>query len=149
METRDIVGFALVPLVILTAVLFAEVRFLHGFWLVPSILWFLRLVAYSLLLVGGTALLCQAKPSGIPIQIVWMVWGGTIGLMMLKFFWDVFLLLDQKGDLNQLGPFGPNRAKTSDGAWQQTPDLIGFSLVLFGAFLISRMAAEKRDDKQE
>ncbi|HZU34915.1 MAG TPA: hypothetical protein VFA18_03350 [Gemmataceae bacterium] len=135
MQTRDVVGFVLVPLVILFAVLLAEVRAFAELWLVPAIIWMLRLVAYALLVVGGTALLCQSAPGRIPIRVVRIVWLATNGLIILRFAWDVYMPFDQP-----VGVMAPGRARPEEQAWHYVPDLLGFAIVLLGAFVVPRAA---------
>jgi hypothetical protein len=138
MQTRDVVGFVLVPLVMLTAVVFAEIRVLSGFGAVSAIVWALRLGAYALLVVGATSLLCQTPPARIPIVIAVFVWAGSTALILLKFLWDAYLSFEQQ---LEFAPMGVGRNRSAESIWHHTPELIGFSLVLFGAFLIPRAAA--------
>jgi hypothetical protein len=150
MQTRDIVGFVVIPLVMLIAALMAGAGALGNFWIAPSIMWMLRLTAYAMLIVACTSLLCQAPVASIPLRAVLVIWIVTVGLMAAKFMWDAYAPMDPRPNFGQ---FVPNRGGAAEMAWLQMPDLVGFAIVLLGAFLIPRsMIPSKpaeRDDYEE
>ncbi len=138
MQTRDVVGFVLVPLVMLLAVLFSNVPLFDQQSGLPAFLWLLRQIAYSLLIVGATALLCQCSPGQIPLRTILSVWITLCLLLIGK------LLLDFTAPFAESPAIGPTRRRdTEEALLFDLPNLVLFVLVLLGTFLVPRSARSR------
>ena len=144
MQTRDVVGFVLVPLVMLLAVLISDTRLFDRHFGPPAFVWLLRQLAYSLLVVGGTALLCQCPPAQIPLRAIKIVW-TTLSLLMVG-----KLLLDFAAPFADSPPIGNLiRREMEEGFFFQLLNLIPSLMVLLGAFLVPRLGRARNSSSGE
>ena len=123
MHTRDIVGFVVLPLVLLAAGYLAGSQ---GQWAEAgslTITWFCSCLAVAIVIVGATALLVQSPPRDIPLAAAALVYAAVVGVVGVGMVIDAFTF----DELDSL--------PASLGEW------VGFAVILAVLFLAPRLRA--------
>jgi len=120
-QTRDVLGFFLIPLVLLVAAWLINIFCLWDFLANMTLPWLCTAIAVSVLLLGTVCVLLQVPPAGVPTRVAVMVVVGTLVIFGAGMVVDLF-------------SYGkPDDWLASVGGW------IGFALVLSGVFALPRM----------
>jgi hypothetical protein len=121
MQTRDIVGFILVPVVLLAAAWLISDYQLWNPVASLTIPWFCTALALALLVLGATCLIVGAAPAAVPMKAALVIYGVTVIVVA------VGLVVDGLDDLDG------GTALTSLVEW------VGFSLILLAVFMAPRL----------
>lgn len=144
MQARDIVGFIFLPLIMLIASFAGEIHDSSS-RLAPMVLWFVRLIAYALLVLGGLCLLCQAGLSQIPFSTKFLTYITFCILVVGKYFWEHYMPTIEKSLYGTTSIFREPAGNLSsrNGHLLDLPDVVGF-LVLLLILLVAPQAIRSR-----
>ena len=121
MQTRDVLGFVLIPLVLLVAAWLINTFQLWDFLANMTLPWLCTAIAVSVLLLGTVCLVLQVPPAAVPKRVAVIVVVGTLVIFGAGMAVDLFSYAK------------PNDLLASVGGW------IGFAVVLSGIFALPRM----------
>lgn len=123
MHTRDIVGFIVLPLVLLAAGYLAGSQNQWADVGSLTISWFCSCLALAIVIVGVTGLLVQAPPGEIPLGAAALVYAAAVGVVGVGMVIDAFAC----DELESL--------PSSLGEWA------GFAVILAALYLAPRLRA--------
>jgi hypothetical protein len=120
MQTRDVVGFVLLPLVLLASAWVIAERHLWDILGNSTVPWFCSALAIAVLLLGVTSVIVKQSPSELPTRIAVTVVTATLVVLA------VGMVID--------GRQFQSDWVSSAGSW------IGFAVILGGVFALPRLS---------
>jgi hypothetical protein len=121
MQTRDVLGFILIPLVLLLAAWFIDTFHLWDSLANMTLPWLCTAIAISILLLGAVCVILQVAPAAVLVRVSVMVVVGTLVIFGVGMIVDRFSYAK------------PVDWLASIGGW------IGFAVVLSGVFALPRV----------
>ena len=128
MKTRDVLGFVLVPLVLLVAAWMINTFQLWDFLANMTLPWFCTAVAVSVLLLGAVCVVLEVSPTAVPGRVAVMVVVGTMAIFGAGMVVDFLFYVR------------PDDWAASVGGW------IGFGAVLGGVFTLPQLRPRSAQD---
>lgn len=135
MHSRDVVGFALVPLALLAAGWLAKTLPVWSQIGGHTIPWFCSALAIALLVAGGTSLLCGQSLATIPTWTAVLAAAGAILVVGIGFLVDYFTYFGSNERTFGI-PVSTDWGGTI-GEW------VGFAVLVVGCFWLPRAAANQ------
>jgi len=124
-QSRDVVGFALIPLALLATGWLAKTLPIWSVTGGHTIPWFCNALAIALLVAGGTSLLCGQALAAIPVRAAVLAAAGAILIVGIGFVVDAL-----------------THGRASD--WTATlGEWVGFTVLVIGSFWLPRAAATR------
>ncbi len=121
MQTRDVLGFFLIPLVLLVAAWMINTFHLWDFLANMTLPWLCTAIAVSVLLLGTVCVVLQVPPIAVPTRVAVMVVVGVLVIFGAGMIVDLFSYAK------------PDDWLASVGGW------IGFAAILTGVFALPRV----------
>src|SRR5688572_25890716 len=90
MQTRDVLGFFLIPLVLLVAAWLINTFQLWDFLANMTLPWLCTAIAVSVLLLGTVCVILQVPPSAVPKSVAVIVVVGTLVIFGVGMVVDLF-----------------------------------------------------------
>jgi len=128
MTTQSLIGFGLLPVLLLIAGAVVQSNNVWSKGASPTIAWLCTAIAIALTVVGATSLLCQSAPGQIPRKTARLVWASVVIIAGAGLIVDAWAKHEAAG----IG--------VSIAEW------VGFSLLLAVLFEVPRASAAESAD---
>lgn len=125
MQTRAVIGFALIPFALLAAGWLAKTMPIWSVTGGHTVPWFCNAFAIALLVAGGTSLLCGQALAELPVRVAVLAAAGAILIVGIGFVVDAL-----------------THGSASD--WTATlGEWVGFTVLVIGCFWLPRAAGRQ------